>query len=194
MPGPRCAGSSPHLSPCREETTCQGSFFHSLLLQSPPCSPSPVLPPICASTSLEILSAGGPALLGAAAARPADVPDQLHGLLWVQQQHSLPLAQLGQALTNGGDQKKLVLPKVPIAAPRRAISQKPPPASTYVPCQVSWAGLQPHLCPITPSPSQKEQVPHRRREEGEENEASSTFAKRFTLTTHSLYWHSRFQV
>ena len=40
MPGPRCAGSSPHLSPCREETRYKGSFFHSTLQQKPPCSTS----------------------------------------------------------------------------------------------------------------------------------------------------------
>lgn len=44
-PDPHCAGSSPHLSPCREETKYKGYFFHAVLQQRPPCSTSALHPP-----------------------------------------------------------------------------------------------------------------------------------------------------
>lgn len=43
-PGPHCAGSSPHLSPCQEETKYKGLLFHTVLQQRAPCSTSPLHP------------------------------------------------------------------------------------------------------------------------------------------------------
>ena len=63
--------------------------------RSHPAAPHPPPTLTRAPTSLGMLSAGAPVLSGAAAARRADVPDQLRGLMWGQQQHSLPPAQLG---------------------------------------------------------------------------------------------------
>lgn len=128
-PGPHCADSFPHLSPCREETRGRGSFFYTTLQQRPPCSPLSLPTTAHAPTSPGMLSAGAPVLPGAAAAGKADVPEQWHGLFWDQQQCLLPSARLGpgeraalQAPTEGGDQKKVVLLKVPTAAPSRAIA------------------------------------------------------------------------
>lgn len=56
-PGPHCAGSSPHLSPCREETRCKGSLFHITLQQRPPRSTSCPPTSIRAPTSPGMLSA-----------------------------------------------------------------------------------------------------------------------------------------
>lgn len=168
-PGPHCAGSSPHLSPCREETRCKGLLFHIMLQQRPPrstsCPQPPFVPPHPRGCSPQCSCPvwGGssqarrhPRLVAGVDMEPVAVlaPTSTSGFRGERPSRH-PLREVTRK-SWGFRCRSLALPQ----AQQLPENLHQPQCTHTQPGLMDTAkGLQPHPCPITPSTPQKEQVP-----------------------------------